>query len=110
MSRLLIQCVNTFLLIVILLGVPAITSARFGNLLFSSAPKVQLLTLWGLAGAGVVNAVVALVVVKGGKERMLCWKWAATFGVFLLIEYSLIHGYVNFDWLSQALHWLQRRF
>ena len=110
MQRLLIQCTNTFLLIVILIGVPAVTSARFGNLLLSSTRRAQLLTLWGLAGASVANAVVAMILVKGRKERIVCWKWAATFGVFLLIEYSLIHGYLNFDWLRQALQWLQRRF
>src|SRR5439155_8920215 len=48
MLRALIQCANGFLLIIILIGIPAITSARLGSLQLSSAPKTQMLTLWGL--------------------------------------------------------------
>jgi len=110
MSRLLIQCLNTFLLIVILVGIPAVTSARFGNLLLSSAAQAQRLTLWGLAVVAGANGVFALGLIKGRKERLLCWKWAASFLVLLSIEYSLVHGYVNFDWLKAALEWVQKHF
>ena len=110
MQRVVIQCANSFLLIIILIGIPAITSARFGSLLLSSAPRAQMLTLWGLALTAVGNLLGALGLVRGRKERRLCRKWAAIFGVLLLIEYLFAHAYLNFDWLKEALQWLQRRF
>jgi len=110
MLRALIQCANGFLLIIILIGIPAITSARFGSLQLSFAPKTQMLTLWGLALAAVANSFVALALVRGRKERLLCWRWAAIFGMMLLIEYMFAHAYLNFDWLREALQWLQKRF
>jgi hypothetical protein len=110
MQRFLVHCANGFLLIVVLVGIPAITSARFGNWQLSSAPRAQMLTLWGLAAVAVVNAVVALGPIKGRKERVLCWKWAAAFGVLLLTQYLLKRGYINFDWLRQVLEWVQKRF
>jgi hypothetical protein len=109
MQRALIQCANSFLLILILIGVPAITSARLGSLQLSSAPKTQILTLWGLALAVVANSFVALALVSGRRERLLCWRWAALFGMIFLIEYLYVHAYVNFDWLREALLWLQKR-
>ena|SRR5437667_5010640 len=110
MRRLLIHGVNGFFMVIILIGIPAITSARFGNLLLSSAPKAQMLTLWGLTLAAVGDAVAALGLLRGRKERQLCWTWAATFGVLLLIEYLFVRGYFNFDWLKEVLQWVQRRF
>jgi len=110
MGRLLIHCVNGCLLVLIFVGVPAVTSARFGNLLLSSASKAQLLTLWGLAAVAVGNLLFALGLVKGRKERLVSWKWTAAFGVLLLVESLLVHGYINFGWLKAALDWVQGRF
>jgi len=110
MRRLLIQCVNGFVLVVILIGVPAITSARFGSLQLSSAPKAQLLTLWGLGLAAACNSSAALWFIKERKDRMLCWKWTFVFGVLLAIEYAYFSGWLNFDWLKKTLQWAQNRF
>ena len=110
MQRLLIHCVNSFLLVVILIGIPAITSARFGSMQLSSAPKAQKLTLWGLALAAAVNVIVSLSVVKGRKERALGWRWAVAFLALLAVEYLHFNGYFNFDWLKKALRWVQSRF
>jgi|SRR5438552_18168135 len=110
MQRLLIQCANGVLLVIILIGIPAVTSARFGSLRLSSAPKAQVLTLWAAALVAVANMIAALGAVKGRKERWLCWKWVATFSVLLLIEYLMMRGYLNFAWLKEALQWLKRHF
>ncbi len=110
MQRFLVHCANGFLLIVVLIGIPAITSVRFGGWRLSSTPRAQLLTFWGLALVAVANGIAALGPVKGRKERALCWKWAAGFGFLLLAEYSLAHDYFDFEWLRQALEWVQRRF
>ena len=110
MQRLLIHGVNSFLLIVILIGIPAITSARLGSLQLSSAPKAHRLTLWGLALAAAANAIAALSIVKGRKERALCWRWAGAFLALLAVEYLYFNGYFNFDWLKKALQWVQSHF
>src|ERR1044072_7849307 len=99
MQRLLIQCANGALLVIVLIGIPAVTSARFGSLLLSSAPKAQILTLWGLALGAVANTMTALLLIKGRKERLLCWKWTGSFASLLLVEYLFIHGYFDFNWL-----------
>ena len=108
--RLAIQLVNSFLLIVILIGIPAITSARFGNLQLSSAPKAHRLTLWGLALAAAANAIAAVSVAKGRKERVVCGWWVAGFLALLAVEYLHFNGYFNFNWLKQALLWVQSHF
>ncbi|PYJ86496.1 MAG: hypothetical protein DME22_05010 [Verrucomicrobia bacterium] len=98
------------MLVVILIGVPAITSARFGSLRLSSAPKVQLLTLWGLGLAVACNSSAALWLMKDRKDRTLFWKWTFVFGALLAIEYAYYNGWLNFNWLKQTLHWAQNRF
>jgi len=108
--RLVIQLINSFLLIVILIGIPAITSARFGNLQLSSAPKAHRLTLWGLALAAAANAIAAVSVAKGRKERVVCGWWVAGFLALLAVEYLHFNGYFNFNWLKQALQWVQSHF
>src|SRR5436309_14658 len=110
MQRLLIHCVNSFLLVVILIGIPAITSARFGTLQLSSAPKAHRLMLWGMALAAATNAIAALSLVKGRKEKALCWRWAGAFLALLGMAYLHFNGYFNFDWLKKALRWVQSRF
>jgi hypothetical protein len=107
MQRLVIQCANWFLLIVILIGIPAITSARLGHLQLSSAPVAQKLTLWGSALVAAGNAMAAIVLLNGRRERLLAWKWAAIFAALLLTEFLFIHHYFSFDWLRAALVWLE---
>jgi hypothetical protein len=110
MQRLLIHCLNGFLLVVIFIGIPAITTARLGSLQLSSGPKAQRLTLWALALSAAANAVAALTVLKGSKERASCWRWAGAFLALLAVEYLHGNGYFNFDWLKKALLWLQNHF
>jgi len=49
MQRFLIKCVNFALLIIIVIGLPAVTRAQFWNVQIVSAPKLQLLSFWGLS-------------------------------------------------------------
>jgi hypothetical protein len=44
---------------------------------------------------------------KGRKERILCWEWAAVFGVLLFAYSAFVLGYFKFDWLKNILLWLQ---
>jgi len=109
MQRFFIKCANGVLLAIIFIGIPAITRAQLGSWQISSAPQAQLLMSWGLGIAAAVNALAAMFLIKGGKERKLCWEWVAAFGCLLGVQYAYLKGYFNFDWLKQALQWLQKR-
>ncbi|HVU28021.1 MAG TPA: hypothetical protein VHG71_09840 [Verrucomicrobiae bacterium] len=107
MHKFLIKCVNCALLVVILIGIPAITRAQFGNLQVASASKSRQLIFAGLIIAAVANVLLALFV-KNRKDRILCWEWAAVFGVLAGVEYAVAAGYFNFDWLKKFLLWLRK--
>ena len=110
MHRFLIQCVNCVLLAIIFFGIPAVTGVQFGDWQISSVPQARRLMLWGLALAAAGNAVAALGLIKGRKERKLCWEWAAIFIGLLFVQYAYLRGYFNFNWLKQTLLWFQKHF
>jgi hypothetical protein len=110
MQRFLIKCVNCALLIFIIIGLPAATHDRLGNLRITSASVSQLVLFWGLSLALAGNAIAAMFLLKGRKERKLCWEWAALFGVLLAVFTAYVLGYFNFDWLKRGLLWLKSHF
>lgn len=107
--RFLIKAINCALLIIIMVGIPAVASASLGNLQVSSKPTKRMLILWGLSLAAIANAAGALGLIKNAKDRQLCRDWAFGFAGLLLIEYAYFQGYLNFDWLKQSLKWLQKK-
>ena len=106
-KRFVIKCVNFALLILIVIGIPSITRVEFHGLQLGSAPKLQLLLFWTLALALVLNILAASFFMKAKKDRLLCWEWAAVFGVLLFAYAAYCFGYVNFDWLKNFLLRLQ---
>ena len=102
-----IQGVNCILLAVIFLGLPAVAGEQFWKWQVSSVPLARRLIFLGLTLAVVGNAGIALRLVKGRKERRLCWEWAGIFIGLLLVQYVYVRGCFNFNWLRQALLWLQ---
>ena len=110
MQRFFIQCLNGALLMLVFIGIPAATRAQWGSLQISSGSQSQRLMLWGLALAIAGNLVAALGGIKSRKERRLCWEWTAVFAGLLLVQYAFYRGYFNFDWLKNALLWLQKQF
>ena len=110
MQRLFINAVNGALLILILIGIPAITHKQFWNWQISSAPTAQKLTFGGLIFAIVANVLGATIFVPGPKAKALCAKWSFIFGGILFLEYAFVRGWINFDWLRNFLLWLQRYF
>jgi hypothetical protein len=107
MQRFLIKCVNCALLILIIIGLPAATHDKFGNLRITSESISRLVLFWGLSLALAGNAFAALFLIKGRKERTLCWEWTALFGVLLFAFTAFVLGYFNFDWLKRGLLWLK---
>jgi hypothetical protein len=110
MQRFLIQCVNCVLLAIIFFGITAVAGMQFGNWQISSVPLARRLMFGGLALAATGNAVAALGLIKGRKERKLCWEWTAVFIGLLFVQYACLRGYFNFNWLKQTLLWLQKHF
>jgi hypothetical protein len=110
MPRFLIITANCLLLALLLIGLPAATRERFGNLQLSSASTGQILMFWGLALATAANLAAALFFIKGRKHKILCWEWTAVFFALWLAYYSFVRGWVRFEWLKQMLLWLQKHF
>lgn len=102
MQRFLIKSVNCALLILIVIGIPAITRIEFRGLDISSAPKLRLLLFCSLGLALGLN-VLATFFIKNKKDRVVCWEWVAIFGVLLLAYSAFVFGYFNFDWLRNFL-------
>lgn len=110
MQRFFIITVNCVVLATAIIAVPEIAGVRFWRWEISSVAAAQSLLLWGLGIAAGGNTVAALVLLKGRKERRLCWLWAAVFSVLLGVEYAAVRGWLNFHWLQQALLWFQSKF
>ena len=110
MQRLFITVANCVLLAGAIIAVPEVSGVRFWHWQISSISTAQALMLWGLAIAACGNAAAALFLLKGRKERRLCWLWAVVFGVLLGVEYALVRGWLDLHWLQRALLWLQKQF
>lgn len=108
MQRLLINCANGALLILILIGVPAATRLELWKLQISWASTPQMLTLWGLGSVALANVAAATVFIKSRKEQELCAKWAFIFAGFWLLDFALFRSWLNFHWLQDALRWFQK--
>jgi len=110
MRRFLIHAANGALLVIILIGIPAVTSARFGSVRLSSDPQLQMLTMDGLGLVAAGNLAGALLLRKDRKGRRACAAWALLFGLTLAAEFSYARGYLDFTWLKRLLRWIQERF
>ncbi|MDD5138929.1 MAG: hypothetical protein PHY43_01560 [Verrucomicrobiales bacterium] len=110
MQRFLIITTNCVLLVLLLIGLPAATRAQLGGVQLSSASTGQQIMFWGLGIAGAANILVALIFVKAGKHKILCWEWAAIFAALWLAYFGFVRGWFNFEWLKQALQWVQKHF
>ncbi|HXI69590.1 MAG TPA: hypothetical protein VNN22_04460 [Verrucomicrobiae bacterium] len=110
MQRVLIQIINFSLLFLILVGVPAATRAEFGNWQISSATTARLIMFWGLGLAAGLNLLGAWKLIKDKQNRRLCWEWATVFSALWLAYFGFVRGLFNFEWLKQALQWVQKHF
>src|ERR1022692_495609 len=110
MQRFFIQGANFALLVLLLIGVPAVAHAQMGDWQITPASTLHRLIFGGLLIALLGNGAAAAFLIKSRKERILCWEWAAVFGGLLGIQFAFTHGYFNFAWLKQALQWIQKHF
>jgi len=105
-----INAVNCTLLIVILIGIPAITRAQIGHWQISSAPTAEKLTFGGLIFAIGANVLAATIFLKNPKTKESCARWFFVFVGILFLEYAFVRSWFNFDWLKKSLLWLQNHF
>lgn len=110
MQRILIIATNCALLVLLLIGLPAVAHLRLGDWQISSVSTSRQLLFWGLAIAAAGNILTAHAFVTGRKGKVLCWEWAVIYGGLLLAAYGYQHGYFNFNWLEQTLLWWQQHF
>ena len=108
MQRLFIHGLNGALLALIFIGLPAATRVQWGHWQISSGPQSQWLMFWALALAAAGNAAAALGALKSRPDRKLCGEWTSVFTALLLVQYAYNRGFLNFEWLKQALLWLQK--
>ncbi|MBT5926001.1 MAG: hypothetical protein HOH33_05235 [Verrucomicrobia bacterium] len=103
MKALLIQSLNSLWLVILFIGVPAISSMRLGTLQIASRPIWHMLTLWGVMIALCVNAVLYWKGVRSKQEKRICLRWI--FGYALLgctfLAYSA--KWIDFAWLKDLL-------
>jgi hypothetical protein len=110
MQRLAVHLANSALLVIVLIGIPAITSLRFGSIRLLSDPKLQKLTLGGLGLAGAANLAGALLLKRDKKTRHACRTWALLFGIILAAEFLYVRSFIRFGWLKKLLLWVQETF
>ena len=103
MQKFLIKCVNCALLIIVAIGIPAITHVEFRGLEIGSVRIYKLLLFWALGLALAFNLFAASFLVKSRKDRLVCWEWAAVFGVLFFAYSAFVFGYLNFNWLKDIL-------
>jgi uncharacterized membrane protein len=108
MPKFLIKVANVAWLVIIFIGVPAITHAQVGNWHITQASTARALIFGGLVLAAVTNTLLAMTI-KKQKDRVLCWEWVAAFGGLLIVEFAYTNGYLNFNWLRRALQWVQAK-
>ena len=110
MQRFLVQCANFAVLTLLLIGVPAVAHAQMGDWEITPASTLHKLIFVGLLVAAVGNGIVASLLVRSRKERILCWEWATVFSGLLVVQFAFSHGYLNFEWLKHTLQWMQKHF
>lgn len=106
MHRLAIHVGNGAWLIVVLVGVPAVTSMQLGELGLSSLPEFRMLTLAGMAAGAAGNLVCGWL--RVAKPRKLWWHWTFVYVAGLGVYLLMFSGHLRFGWLKEALLWLKR--
>src|ERR1017187_10183820 len=102
MQRFLIKCVNFALLIIIVIGIPAVTRAQFWSFQITSATTLQLLSFWALTLALGGSILAVALLIKARRERILCREGAPVFGVLLVACSALTLGYFKFNSLKKS--------
>lgn len=109
MRRSFIHLLNLALLVIVLIGLPAVASARLGGLGISSIGTRHLLVFWGTAVAVVVNLGLYFTLARSSPDRKRCLEWMFSFLLLLGAEWLYFNGHLQFGWLKDWLLKLKQR-
>lgn len=109
MQQIFIRLANLSWLVLVLIGVPAITGRNLGWLRLSDSPLMHRLIMWGLALGMFGNVCGAIYLARGPKPKKLCWQWFTAFALILTVEYLFVRHYINFNWLKEFLLWAKAK-
>lgn len=96
-------------LAIILIGVPAATSVRFGSLRIGSRPATESAILAALAAVVLLDGLGRFVLAANAKEKTLWRNWGFCAAGLLVFHWALFEGFFHFDWLREML-WRARAF
>ena len=103
MKALLIQSLNSVWLVLIFIGVPAISSLRLGSLQIASRPIWHMLVLWGVGLALGTNAVLYWKGVRSKKEKRVCLRWMFGYALLGCAFWAYSEKWIEFYWLKDLL-------
>lgn len=103
MKALLIQVLNSFWLVMIFIGIPAISSLRLGTLQISSRPIWHMLALWGVVIALIFNTAVYWKGVRAKKEKGVCLRWIFGYCLLGITFFAYSEKWIQFRWLKNLL-------
>ena len=110
MKALLIQFLNSIWLVVIFIGVPAISSLRLGSLQISSRPVWHMLVLTGITIALGLNAAACFKGLHSRKEKRICLRWISGYALLGGTFFAYSEKWIGFNWLKSLLIQVQRLF
>lgn len=99
----LIQLGNGLWLMIIFIGVPAVSSLRFGSLQIASRPTWHMLAIGGIALGGIVNACYYGIFARTKREKRMCMNWLFGYAFFGMAFWAYSERIIQFDWLKNIL-------
>lgn len=100
-----IHGVNICLLVVVLIGLPAVASLRLGGMAISSVETRHQLVFWSALLAAAGNVAAFRFIAHDAQERRRCRDWALLFLALSGAEWLYHRGDLSFGWLK---NWLLR--
>jgi len=108
MTPLLIQLGNGIWLMIIFIGVPAVSSLRFGSLQIASRPTWHMLAIGGILLGGLVNAGYGGIFARSKREKRMCLNWLGGYIFFGMAFWAYTERIIHFRWLKNILLEIQR--
>ncbi|XOV69418.1 MAG: hypothetical protein ACFHW5_11930 [Verrucomicrobiota bacterium] len=108
MKSWLIQLGNGIWLVIIFIGVPAISSLRFGSLQIASRPIWHMLALSGIGLGWIVNAVIYWKFTRTKREKRMCFSWILGYTFFAASFWAYSEKIIQFHWLKNLLLSIQQ--
>ena len=103
MRRRVIHLFHVACLAIILIGVPAATSVRFGSLRIGSRSATEAVVLVAFAAVVLMDGFGRFVLASNPKEKTLWRNWGFCAAGLLAFHWALFEGFFHFDWLREML-------